>query len=98
MGMQFKKPPSRGKIDKLTKLVRTAYHIAKKQKTFAEFHGLIELQNLNGNEIGETYSNDKKCKEFVDAIHAVLLDDFVSEVNEANMFSILCDGSTDSGN
>lgn len=49
----------------MDKLLRTAYYIVKKEKPFADFKELLQLQNYNGLSLWETYFNEKAAKELI---------------------------------
>ena len=83
-------------LEKMTKLFRTAYHIAKTGRPFEEYESLVEIQNLNGANLGDTYNNRNSCKDFLKAINDISDEDMRKTLHEASMFSILIDGSTDS--
>lgn len=83
--------------DRLLRLFRTAYYIAKNGRPFSDFKGLCELQNLNGANLGQTYLNDHKCAEFVEAISDHIKDALCTILTDGRSFSLMCDGSTDSG-
>ena len=83
--------------EKLRKLFRTAYYIGSEGRPFTEFSSLIALQNLNGASLGETYANPHKCKEFLESFNSIYKERLNAALSNASFFSILCDGSTDSG-
>lgn len=82
---------------RLEKLFRSAYFVAFHNKPFSDFGIMGELQNLNGANLGSTYLNDHKCKEFINAIDDMFREEMKTVLTNSRMFSILCDGSTDSG-
>ena len=83
--------------ENMVKLFRSAYYIAYQNKPFSDFSQIGELQNLNGAALGNTYLNDHKCREFIDAINHMFKEELKTVLSNAHMFSVLCDGSTDSG-
>ena len=80
---------------KMDKLFKTAYHIAIYEKPFADFPRLIELQQSNGIDLGETYCNDVHGKKFICEIGGFYSDQVKDLLHNADYFSIFCDGSTD---
>ena len=46
-------------LDKMEKLFRTAYYLALNGRPFLDFDNLLELEDLNGISVGQTYRNDK---------------------------------------
>lgn len=79
----------------MDKLLRTAYYIVKKEKPFADFKELLQLQNYNGLSLWETYFNEKAAKEFISHIANFHFDELKGLLKSAKYFSMFCDGSTD---
>ena len=48
--------------------LNTAYYLAKNGRPFSDFNQLCILQVKNGVSLGETHLNDKRCREFIEAI------------------------------
>ena len=48
--------------DKIKKLITTAYFICKHKKPFTDFQRLIELQEVNGLDMGDFYRSDNACR------------------------------------
>ncbi|CAG2240803.1 unnamed protein product [Mytilus edulis] len=71
--------------DKIKKLITTAYFICKHEKPFTDFPRLIELQEVNGLDMGNFYRSDNACRRCEDA-----------KENDLHFYSILIDGATDS--
>ena len=46
-------------LNKMEKLFRTAYYLALNERPFLDFDNILELQDLNGISVGQTYRNDK---------------------------------------
>ena len=80
---------------RLTKLFRTAYYLADKERPFTDFAGLIQLQNSNGADLGTTYTNDKAAQSFISSIAGVYFDELKYILSECDFFLVLVDGSTD---
>ena len=49
----------------MERLFNTAHYVVKEGLAFKEFTGLCNLQEKNGQDIGNNYRNGMKCKEFV---------------------------------
>lgn len=79
----------------LNKLFKTAYYIAVNERPFTDFPLLLELQECNGVSIGDTYRNDKSAKSFVKNIGGIYYDQVRNLLQNADYFSIFCDGTTD---
>ena len=80
---------------KMTKLFRTAYYIAQSERPFSDFPALVELQDMNGLSLGDTYHTDKAARNFVEHIGGVYFDNVKGLIHNADYFSIFCDGTTD---
>ena len=80
---------------KMEKLFRTAYYIAKEERLFTDFPSLLQLQNLNGLSLGETYQNDKAALEFISQISGCFSDEMKKLLEKSPFISVYCDGSTD---
>ena len=82
----------------MLKLFRTACYIAVREKPFADFPGLLELQDLNGAKLGDVYRTDKKAKEFIEHITGVYHDNLQELLHSSDYFSAYCGASTDRSN
>ena len=69
--------------EKLVKLFNTAYYIAKNERPFSDFNQLCMLQVKNGVTLGETYLNDKRCREFFEAIAEIMELEARDEMNNS---------------
>ena len=58
--------------------MNTADFIAKEELSFTKFPGLLQLQQKNGIQITNTYSNDIKCAEMV-ATEGTLIKEEIAE-------------------
>lgn len=87
-------------LDKLEKLFNTAYYLAKSGRPFSDFNQLCILQVKNGVSLGETYLNDKRCREFIEAIAEVMKRDQKEAMNSAQprFFTLMADSGTDTSN
>ena len=86
--------------EKLIKLFNTAYFINKENFSFAKFPELsCRLQMTNGLDQGETYLNDHRCKEFIQAISSVLRNDLNNMITARRpfFFSCMADQAVDCG-
>ena len=41
----------------------------------SDFKGIYELQNINGCGLGDIYLNDGACKQFIEAMERILIED-----------------------
>lgn len=85
-------------FEKMTKLFRTAYYIAKEELPLRKFDGLCQLQRANGVDFPDrSYSNDHACREFIRAISHTEQTETIDQISSCRFLSVLSDGSTDSG-
>ena len=78
--------------EKLRKLLNSSYFVSKENLAFAKFPQLYKLQMKNGLDLGETYLNDHRCKEFIQAISSVMKNDLHSQIRRRPLFfSIMAD-------
>ena len=82
-------------FERMEKLFRTAFFVAIKERPFTDFPSLLELQEANGVNLGETYCNSKSCKLFIDQIAGEKQDNFKDLLNHSDYFSVMSDSSTD---
>lgn len=78
-------------LDKLEKLFNTNYYIAKSGRPFSDFNQLCILQVKNGVTLGETYLNDKRCRDERDQKETM-------NNAQPRFFTIMGDGGTDTSN
>ena len=83
-------------VERFKCLFNTAYYVVSEHLAFRKFEGLCQLQQMNGVYLGKNYINDHGCKDFIMAIASVLKSETIDEISQANYFTILADGSTDS--
>ena len=80
---------------RMVKLFRTAYYLAVCEKPMSDFAGLVRLQNANGGDLGNSYMNDKAAHAFISHIAGVYFDELKADLEAADFFSVMIDGSTD---
>ena len=81
------------KIKQMKVLFRTAFYVAKKAKPFSDFPDLLKLQHVDGAKIAKSYN--KQARTFISFIYEEQWQKITVEVNEADFFAVLADGSTD---
>ena len=82
---------------KLQKLFDTAYFVAKLEMPFMTYPHLCRLEEKHCIELGQTYRNDKACKDFVLAISQQFKDELGQELQRARFLSVMADSATDVG-
>ena len=75
------------------KLVRTALHIALKEKPYSDFPHLIDLQKSNGLKFLQGKIHRKTCAELIKCLADVVRSDLKEILHNANFYSSLFDGS-----
>ena len=76
--------------------MNTAYFIAKEELPLTKFPGLLQLQQKNGIQITNTYSNDIKYAEMVATVSTMIKEGLAENLRkEARYISIMTDGATD---
>ncbi len=75
----------------------TVYYLAKLEHPLSDFRQLLSLQQKNGVKQFENYKNDQAAANFCDVTGKTLKDDLVKDLVDAKHYSLLTDGSTDSG-
>ena len=75
----------------------TAYYLAKKERPYSDFTELLELQEKNPDvKFRGSYRNERAAANFVDTCGEILKDELITDLKNANYYSVLMDGSTDS--
>ena len=83
-------------VEKLQIFFRTCHALTKHCRPFADYVWLCELDEKKGIDIGQSYRNALKCREFTDAISEVERQNLEKSVQESSFMSIMCDKATDS--
>ena len=81
---------------KLQILFRNAHMIAMDALPFRKFGSLAALAQAQGLDVGQTYRNEKQCREFIHAIAEVERKKLSSQLLKVPFLSVMCDGATDS--
>ena len=71
--------------------------VARENLAMAKFAILCDLQEKNGLNIGKHYRNAAACKSFIAAIADSARNETQNDIHSSSFFSVLADGSTDSG-
>ena len=82
---------------KMKKLFEVAYFIAKLELPFTVYESIIPLETKHGVKLGQTYHNDKACKNFITAIVEQFDCDLSRKVTSTRFISVMADGATDIG-
>ncbi|XP_070580189.1 zinc finger protein 862-like [Ptychodera flava] len=82
-------------FSKLTNLFRNAHSICVNSRPFKDYVWMSSLDVMKGVEVGETYRNDKACRQFITAISEVERERLQNETSDNKFISIVSDGSTD---
>ncbi|VDI54723.1 Hypothetical predicted protein [Mytilus galloprovincialis] len=82
-------------MDKLSLLFRNAHALSLAGRPFSDFEWMSKLDQMKGLDVGKTYLNRKRAKEFTDCIAKVQMNTIKDNIHKAKFVSILSDGSTD---
>ena len=82
-------------FDKLDKLFRNAHAIANNNRPFSDYVWMATLDERKGLFLGETYRNEKACKEFIHSIANMEKDKVTAEMKDVKFITVVSDGSTD---
>ncbi|XP_014669333.1 PREDICTED: zinc finger protein 862-like [Priapulus caudatus] len=80
---------------RVSKLFDIAYTIAKEELPFTKYPVVIGLEKKHGVPLGNTYTHEAKCSEFIGVIGDTMKSEMLTALKEAKFYSIMCDGSTD---
>ncbi len=75
-----------------------AFFIAKEKLSFKKYPQLLKLEARHGISLGTTYMSEVSCREFTHYIAECMRQHITNCTSTSNFFSLLLDGSTDSGN
>ena len=75
-----------------------AHFVATEKLAFSKYPQICSLEAHHGVDVGTSYTNEAACKTFCHYIAESKRDDLSKCLSRAKFFSILMDGSTDSGN
>ena len=79
--------------DNYTRLIRTALHIAIKEKHFSDFPDLIKLQQSTGLKFVTSKTHKKACAQFIEILANVIRADINNILQTSNFFLSIFDGS-----
>ena len=74
-----------------------AHFVATRKLAFTNYPVLCQLEAKHGVDVGTAYRNENAGKTFCHFIAESKREDLVTKLTKANFFSILMDGSTDTG-
>ena len=74
----------------------TAYFVAKQELPLTKYKEIRKHGKFHVVDTGDSYMTDVKAGEFIDVIAVDLKSKLCKDLATANLFSVLCDGSTDS--
>ena len=76
--------------------METAYFVAKEELPLTKYETILDHEERHGVNIGTAYRNRNTGCSFMDTISESLANDLKVKLDEANFYSVLTDGSTDS--
>ena len=75
---------------------QVAYFVAKHQLSMTKYAEILKLEEIHSVEIGEAYRTGRYCGTFIDYCSDDIKSLLNSDLCDANFYSVLSDGSTDS--
>ena len=82
---------------KLEKLFNIAYFVAKMEMPFTTYPHLCLLEEKHAVDLGQTYRNDKACKEFIVAISDQFKNETGEQLQRAQFLGVMADSAKDVG-
>jgi hypothetical protein len=82
---------------RISRLVLNVHALAKHNRPYSDMVWINELDKAKGLEVQNRYNNSKYATTFAEYIAATEIDALVEECGRSSFFSLLSDGSTDSG-
>ena len=82
---------------KLEKLFDIAYFVAKMEMPFTTYPHLRLLEEKHAVELGQTYRNDKACKDFIVSISDQFKNEIGEQLQRAQFLGVMADSATDVG-
>ena len=82
---------------KFEKLFDIAFFVAKMEMLFTTYPHLCLLEEKHAVELGQTYRNDKACKDFIFAISDQFKNEIGGQLQRAHFLGVMVDGATDVG-
>ena len=76
--------------------INTVYYLSKSERPYSDFEELLQLQEKNGAKY-QSFRNDRCAANLVDTCGQVIKNPIVEDLLRAKYYSVLMDGSTDSG-
>ena len=80
---------------KLEKKILTAFTVLALERPFDYYTTFCALQNINGVDLGETYTTRSACTEFLHSISEVMKEEIAVKLKKSNFISVMADGGTD---
>ena len=73
----------------------TAFTVVALERPFDDFETICTPQNINGADLGETYTTRSACTEFLSHISDAVKEDVAVKLRESNFISVMADSGTD---
>ncbi len=82
---------------RLEKKILTAFTVVANERPFDDYETFCSLQNINGADLGETYTTRSACTEFLRHISNAITAETAVKLKESHFISVMADGGTDFG-
>ena len=73
----------------------TAFYFTEAERPFRDFPALLQLQGLNGLQVGRSYNSPKKARRFVHFIAEEIRKDLAESLQSVDLFGVCMESSTD---
>ena len=78
----------------MKRLFNTAFYLVEAERPFCDFPALLQLEGLNGLQVGRAYNTPKQARRFVHFIAEEIRKDLVVPLQKVDFFSVCMDSST----
>ena len=82
-------------VEQMKRLFNSAFYLVVAERPFRDFPALLQLQGLNGLQVGRAYNSPNQARRFVHFIAEEIRKDLVDSLQKADFFSVCMDSSTD---
>ena len=84
----------RSEVEQMERLFNTGFYLVEAERQFRDFPALLQLQGLNGLQVGRPYNSSKQARRVVHFIAEEIRKDLVESLQKIDFFSVCMDSST----
>ena len=78
----------------MKRLFNTAFYLVEAEHPFCDFPAQLQLEGLNGLQVGRVYNSPKQARRFIHFIAEEIRKDLVEPLQKVDFFSVCMDSST----